>query len=128
MSHRHRFQRRNPHRKGDLFGVVIAGAGATVGAVASRIVPQMLGAELNTGALGYAANFGVGAILYALLPPSEFSTGAVAGAVAATFMRILNDNVMPGYGLGAYWPSAFAVPTVSNSIGQVLSSPYPAVA
>lgn len=104
----------------------MTGVGATAGAVVSRVVPQMLGAEVNTGALGYAANFAVGGILYAVLPPGEFATGAVAGAIAATIMRMLNDNVMPGMGLGAYWPSYFAVPTVSNGIGQVLGSPYPA--
>ena len=131
MSHKHKFRRRNPHyrnpsRRDNVFGVIIAGAGATVGAVASRVVPQMLGSELNTGALGYVSNLAVGAILYALLPKSEFGTGAVAGAIAATAMRVLNDNFMPGMGLGAYWPSYFAVPTVSNSIGQTLTSPYPA--
>lgn len=106
--------------------VLIDSAGVTIGAVTSRVLPQMIGAELNTGVLGYAANFAVAGIFYALLPVSEFSYSVVAGAVGATIMRMLNDNVMPGMGLGAYWPSYFAVPTVSNGIGQVLGSPYPA--
>ena len=130
MSHRHKFRRRNsyrnPSRRGELGAVLMTGVGASVGAVASRIVPSFLGAELNTGMLGYAANLGVAAILYAALPPSEFAVGAVAGAIAATAMRVLNDTALPGMGLGAYWPSYFAVPTVSNSIGQTLTSPYPA--
>ena len=127
MSHRHKFRRRNPSRTtGELRSVLEVSAGATVGAVASRIVPQLIGAELNSGMLGYAANIAVPMLLYAFLPWGMFSLGAVSGGIAATAMRILNDNYLPGMGLGAYWPSYFAVPTVSNSIGQTLTSPYPA--
>ena len=96
------------------------------GAVASRIIPQILFSDVNTGILGYAGNLGITALLYYFLPPGEFAAGVVAGGIAATAMRVLNDTAMPGMGLGAYWPSMFAVPTVSNSIGQTLSSPYPA--
>lgn len=130
MSHRHKFRRRNPQRnpgrRGEMGAVLITGAGATVGAVASRIIPQLLFSDVNTGVLGYAGNLGITALLYFFLPPGEFAAGVVAGGIAATAMRVLNDTAMPGMGLGAYWPSLFAVPTVSNAIGQTLSSPYPA--
>jgi len=125
--HRHTFRRRNPSRTtGELQTVLETGAGATLGAVASRIIPQLLFSDVNTGILGYAGNLGITALLYYFLPPSNFSFGAVAGGIAATAMRVLNDTAMPGMGLGAYWPSMFAVPTVSNAIGQTLSSRYPA--
>jgi hypothetical protein len=124
---KHTFRRRNPSRStGEIQTILEMGAGATVGAVASRVVPQLLFSDVNTGALGYAGNIGIVALAYYFLPYGTFSLGVISGGIAATLMRILNDNFMPGMGLGAYWPSYFAVPTVSNAIGQTLNSPYPA--
>lgn len=122
MAHKHKFRRRNPHK--DLRAAAGLLPGALVGAVASRAVPQMFFSGVNTGSMGYLANAGVTALLYAVLP-GEFGSGALLGGLVALGMRITND-LMPGMGLGAYWPSMFAVPTVSNAIGQTISSPYPA--
>jgi hypothetical protein len=126
--HKHTYRRHNPKRV-DVAALAIGSSGAIAGAVASRVLPQMLLGTANAGAMGYALNLGTAAVLAYLLKLSEpLGAGVLIGGIAATAMRVINDNFLPNMGLGAYWPSAFAVPTVSNAIGQTLVSPYPAPA
>jgi hypothetical protein len=127
MAHKHTFHRRNPSVKGDLGTIAIVSVGSIAGAAGSRIVPYLLGSTVDVGAVGYLMNLATTFGLWWLargIP--NIAMGIAIGGVTSTAIRAINDNILPNSGLGAYWPSFFAVPTVSNPVGQVLQSPYPA--
>jgi hypothetical protein len=124
--HKHHYKRhhRNPLGIGKD-ELTLAGSGV-VGGVASLAIPAAFLAGQNTGILGYALN-----VLAALalkyvgdMASPRVGTGMLTGGLVATGIRVVRDN-MPSIPMGAYWPSYFAVPTISNPIGQTLQSPYP---
>jgi hypothetical protein len=125
MAHKHKFHRRNP-TKGGLLDALYMTIGVTGGAVVSAGAPAIIASSLNTGVVGYAMNAAVAIGGYMLLgTKNPLASDFLAGGIAVMMLRIINDAAGISM-LSAYWPSQFAVPTVSNSIGQTLQSPYPA--
>ena len=125
--HRHHFRRRHRNPLGISKGDLTLGAAGVAGAVAALAIPAVALPGQNSGIMGYALNIGatlVGKFLGDMVSPT-FGSGMLVGGLVGTGLRIVKDNLPSVPGLGAYWPSYFAVPTVSNPIGQTLSSPYP---
>jgi hypothetical protein len=122
--HKHHFRRHNPlmPTKEDL---TLAAAGV-VGGVGALALPALLLPSNNTGIVGYLMNVAAAIALKFVgdMAGPKAGSGMLVGGLVGTGIRIVRDN-LPSIPLGAYWPSYFPVPTVSNSIGQVLQSPYP---
>lgn len=125
--HRHHFRRRHRNPLGiSKDDLTLAGSGV-VGGVAALAIPALVLPGQNTGIMGYALNIAstlVGKFAGDMVSPS-FGSGMLVGGLVGTGLRIVKDNLPSIPLMGAYWPSYFAVPTVSNPIGQTLSSPYP---
>jgi hypothetical protein len=126
--HHHRHHHRNPFGFSQgTFERAMWGTGGAVGALA---VPAMLAPTYNTSWTGYLLNAASAYGLKILADAVKGDGDAVfAGGLISTGLRIVREQVgskIPG--LSAYWPSSFAVPTVSNPYGQTLVSPYPAPA
>lgn len=123
--HHYRRHSRNPLGLG-RDELTLAGTGV-VGAVAALAVPAIALPGSNSGILGYAMNIAAAlALKFAGDTVSKsVGNGLLVGGLVGTGLRIVKDNMPSIPGLGAYWPSYFAVPTVSNAIGQTLNSPYP---
>jgi hypothetical protein len=126
--------RRNPFgvNGGDITDVLWVSAGY----VAGRAVPAMLLSSYNTGLVGYALNAAVGVALRVLIPGTT-GHALMVGGITSAITRAVSDNLGaqiqglsgdPGFTLGAYWTSYFAVPTVSDPYGRTMTSPYPAPA
>jgi len=128
--HKHHSHRRNPF--GIDRGTVTLAAWGTAGGVFAYALPAMVLPAQNSGIMGYALNVGsaiVGKIAGDAVAGKNAGDGMLIGGLVATGIRVVKDlagSSIPG--LGAYWPSFFALPTVSNPYGQVLQSPYPAPA
>jgi hypothetical protein len=123
--HKHHYRRRHNPLLPSKDDLTLAAAGI-VGGVGALALPAMLLPANNTGIVGYLMNAAAAiALKFAgdMVGPKTGS-GMLVGGLVGTGIRIVRDN-LPSIPLGAYWPSYFAVPTVSNGIGQVLSSPYP---
>lgn len=126
---RHRSSRR---RSRNPLGVgrdelMLAGS-AIVGGVGALALPAIALPGSNSGAMGYAMNAAAAFVLKYVgnMISKNVGDGFFVGGLVATGLRIAKDNFGSSIpGLGAYWPSYFPVPTVSNSYGQVLASPYP---
>lgn len=108
----------------------------SLGYVAGRAIPAMFLSNLNNGLVGYALNAAVGVAAKMVLG-GNFGHDMMVGAFASAITRAVSDNFGtsikglsgdPAFTLGAYWPSYFAVPTVSDPYGRVSNSPYPAPA
>jgi hypothetical protein len=123
--HKHHYK-----RHGNPFGVgkdelMLAGAGV-VGGVGSLALPAVILPSQNSGPVGYLLNIATafGLKLLGNMVGKNVGDGLFVGGLVGTGIRIVKDQ-LPSIPMGAYWPSYFSVPTVSNSIGQVLQSPYP---
>lgn len=122
--HHYRKHKRNPFGIGkDELTLAATGVAGGVGALA---LPAIVLPSQNTGAIGYVLNAVTAVALKFVgdMVSKNVGTGLLVGGLVGTGLRIVKDNI-PSIPMGAYWPSYFAVPTVSNSIGQVLQSPYP---
>jgi hypothetical protein len=128
--HYHRHHRRNP------FGVdkasLTLAAWGTAGGVVAYALPAVVLPAQNTGFMGYGLNILsaiAGKIAGDAVAGKTAGDGMLIGGLVATGIRVVRDmagSSIPG--MGAYWPSFFALPTVSNPYGQVLSTPYPSPA
>jgi hypothetical protein len=107
---------------------------AAGGALATRALPNLALGAKNTGVVGYAANAGSAILLswVTSMFDKSGSEGVLIGGLAATVLRIAQDNFGPRFalagdpgGLGLYSKGFFAVPTGSDAYGRVLQSPYP---
>lgn len=125
-THRRR-RHRNPLGVGrDEIMLALSGVGGGIGALA---LPAIVLPSSNNGAMGYAMNLAAafGLKIVGDMVSKNVGDGAFVGGLVATGLRIAKDNFGSSIpGLGAYWPSYFPVPTVSNPYGQTLASPYPA--
>jgi hypothetical protein len=122
--HHYRRRRRNPLGvSGDDVTLAVTG---TIGGVAALALPAMFLSSMNTGLVGYALNVAsaIALKIAADMVSPKAGSGMLVGGLVGTGIRIVRDN-LPSIPMGAYWPSYFSVPTVSNGIGQVLGSPYP---
>jgi hypothetical protein len=131
VKHHHHRRRRNPFGFTGSDGSRILWG--TVGGVAARAVPAMVLPSQNSGWMGYALNLGT-ALALKLVLSGEIGDSLFVGGAISTAMRVVSDNLGakiqglsgdPGFTLGAYWQSYFAVPTVSDPYGRVAASPYP---
>ncbi len=101
------------------------GAGALVGVLGSKAIPQMVLGVGNTGAMGYAANaaatLGLGFLASSVFPHKPaLMSGIIFGGFGALIARIVSDrtpygSVLSGsglgdYGLGLYQKSNFNMP------------------
>lgn len=125
--HRHHFRRRSRNPLGISKDDLTLAASGVAGGVLALAIPAYVLPSQNSGVVGYVLN--VAAALAAkfagdLVSP-RVGSGMLVGGLVGTGIRIVKDQI-PSINMGAYWPSYFAVPTVSNPIGQTLSSPYPA--
>jgi len=122
--HHRRHRRRNPFGLGSD-ALKTAGFGV-VGGVGALALPAVLLPSQNSGVIGYALNIASAVALKFAgdMVSKQAGDGALVGGLVATGIRIVKDQ-LPSIPMGAYWESYFAVPTVSNPIGQTLSSPYP---
>lgn len=125
--HKHHFRRRGRNPLGISRDDLTLAASGVVGGVGALALPALFLPSQNTGIMGYGLN--IAAALVAkfagdLVSP-KFGSGMLVGGLVGTGIRIVKDNLPNLPGIGAYWPSYFGVPTVSNGVGQVLSSPYP---
>lgn len=97
--HRRHHHRRNPAGLGSPMDWLFGGVGVIGGAVGARVLPQLAGSA-NTGAMGYAMNLGAGlglGFLSHMFTKNPIITGGViAGAVAATLVRVISDNTSYG--------------------------------
>lgn len=129
MAHRHHKHRRHHRRRNPLgFGgdeIKLAGFGI-VGGVGALALPAVLLPGQNSGVMGYALNIASAVALKFAgnMISKQAGDGFLIGGLVGTGIRIVKDQ-LPSIPMGAYWESYFAVPTVSNSYGQVLKSPYP---
>lgn len=110
VHHRRHRNRRNP----DINTILYVGAGAAVGAVATRGVTQILLGNSNSGYMGVGANIGIaiglGWLAGKLKLPANFATGVMAGGVGQGFQRLYEQVVAPTMssalsGLGDPWYS-----------------------
>ena len=96
--HRHH-HRRNPAGLGSPTDWLFGGVGVIAGAVGARVLPQLAGSA-NTGAMGYAMNLGAGLGLgflsHMVMKNPIITGGVIAGAVAATLVRVISDNTSYG--------------------------------
>lgn len=131
VKHRRHSRRHNPFgfTGGDTSRILWG----SVGYVAARAVPAMVLPAKNTGLIGYAMNLATAFALKFLLRGEMGDSMFVGGAVAVV-TRVVSDQLGtkiqglagdPGFTMGAYWNSYFAVPTVSDPYGRVSGSPYP---
>ena len=125
------YRRKNPF--GVSSSVVSQVLWTSAGFVGARALPAMVLSSQNNGWMGYALNLGT-AFLMKMFVPGGTGEDLFIGGVVATVSRIVSDNLGaqikglsgdPGFTLGAYWQSYFAVPTVSDPYGRVAASPYP---
>ena len=134
MAHRkYRLHHHRHHRNPlgfDKATITFAAWGVAGGAAALWAPAQFLSAQ-NNGAMGYAFNVGA-AIAVKFIGDAVLGKSAgdamFTGGLVATGLRILRDKASTIPGLGAYWQSYFALPTVSDPYGRVSASPYPAPA
>lgn len=126
---RHRsFRRRHRNPLGVGRDELMLAGSAVVGGIGALALPAIVLPGSNTGAMGYAMNAAAALVLkYAgNMISKSVGDGFLVGGLVATGLRIAKDNFGSSIpGLGAYWPSYFPVPTVSNAYGQTLQSPYP---
>jgi hypothetical protein len=135
VAHRkYHVKRRHRNPFGVSSGVVSQVLWTSAGFVGARALPAMVLSSQNSGWMGYALNLGT-AFLMKMFVPGGTGEDLFIGGVVATVSRIVSDNLGaqikglsgdPGFTLGAYWQSYFAVPTVSDPYGRVAASPYPA--
>lgn len=124
--HRHHRRHRNPLGIDSAsFTGAFFGLGGAVGTLAA---PALVMSASNTGVVGYGMNF-ASALILKLLADSMVGKSqgdaVFTGGLVALGLRIARDQFPTAPGLGAYWPSYFALPTSSNPYGQTLQSPYP---
>lgn len=127
---RHRSRRR--HHRNPL-GVgrdeLMLAASGVAGGVAALALPAIVLPGSNNGAMGYAMNVAAAfALKFAgnALVGKNVGDGFFVGGLVATGLRIVKDNFGSSIpGLGAYWQSYFAVPTISDPYGRTMASPYP---
>lgn len=125
--HRHhrRHHRRNPLGF-DKASLMFAGE-AIIGGVGALALPAMILPAQNSGWMGYGLNVLASIALKFVgdsVASKAFGDALFAGGLVGTGLRVVKDQ-LPSIPLGAYWQSYFAVPTVSDQFGRVLSSPYP---
>lgn len=122
--HKHHYRKRNPF--GFDKDTIITAAEGIVGGVASLALPAAFLPAQNSGFMGYGLNIlsAIALKFVGNMGSKHLGDSLFAGGLVATGIRVVKDT-MPSINLGAYWPSYFSVPTVSNSIGQTLTSPYP---
>jgi len=134
VAHRkYHVRRRHRNPFGVSGGVMSQVLWTSAGFVGARALPAMVLSSQNNGWIGYALNLGT-AFLMKMFVPGGTGEDLFIGGVVATVSRIVSDNLGaqikglsgdPGFTLGAYWQSYFAVPTVSDPYGRVAASPYP---
>lgn len=132
MAH-HRHHHRHHHRRHNPFGIdrgtIKLAAWGTAGGVVAYALPAVVLPAQNTGFMGYGLNILsaiAGKIAGDAVGGKDAGDGMLIGGLVATGIRVVKDlagSSIPG--MGAYWPSFFALPTTSNPYGQVLQSPYP---
>ena len=127
-----RGRRRNAGMSSMLSGVVGKSVGVIAGALGARYLPQLVLGGNNTGVIGYVGNlvssFALGYVGKKAVSP-DFGTSVMAGGIASTILRILNDTTSFGtyintalsgagrggdIGLGIIQNSSFSIPQVAN--------------
>jgi hypothetical protein len=100
--HHHRRRRRNPggiEGLGEPMQWIKGGVGVIGGAVGARVLPQLAGSA-NTGAVGYAMNFGatllMGFAAHMIAKDPVITASVIAGGMAGTLVRIATDNTTYG--------------------------------
>ena len=125
-------RRRNAGMSSMLSGVVGKSVGVIAGALGARYLPQLVLGGNNTGVIGYVGNlvssFALGYVGKKAVSP-DFGTSVMAGGIASTILRVLNDTTSFGtyintalsgagrggdIGLGIIQNSSFSIPQVAN--------------
>lgn len=126
-----RGRRRNAGMGSMLSGVVGKSVGVIAGALGARYLPQLVLGGNNTGVIGYVGNlvsaFALGYVGKKAVSP-DFGTSVMAGGIASTILRVLNDTTSFGtyintalsgagrggdIGLGIIQNSSFSIPQVA---------------
>lgn len=121
MHKAHKKHHHNPGMLSNLGPMVTNALFVIVGALGSKLGAQAVLGSNNTGPMGYAANAGVGAVMWFLAAKVMKNANAAAGVVAGTLvqilLRIINDYTPFGsyvaqLGMGDYQMQSFVTPQV----------------
>jgi hypothetical protein len=121
--HKHH-HRRNPLGIGrDEIATVGWGVAGAVGVslINSKFLPNQ-----STGPIGYAVKAGlaIGGGYLGRTISKNAGQGILLGGLIAVGIQMVKDYLGASLGMGAYWNSPFALPTMSNAQGVVATNPY----
>lgn len=126
-----RGRRRNAGVSSMLSGVVGKSVGVIAGALGARYLPQLVLGGNNTGVVGYVGNlvssFALGYVGKKAVSP-DFGTSVMAGGIASTILRILNDTTSFGTYINTALSGAGKGGDIGLGIIQNSSFPLPQVA
>ena len=131
MARHHRHQKHHRHHRNPLGigqGEIAMVAWGVAGYGAAEILPAKFAPSFSTGVPGYLAKIVTAFVArYAgRFVSANASSGLFVGALISAGVAIVKDY-LPSLGLSAYYPSPYALPTMSNPWGAVVKNPYAAL-